>query len=39
VEQLAVYRRVRDAIRAKIENEFLQDIGGVMTPAPDRDGA
>jgi arsenate reductase (thioredoxin) len=38
-EQLAVYRRVRDAIRAKIENEFLQDIGGVMTPAPDRDGA
>jgi arsenate reductase (thioredoxin) len=40
VEQLAVYRQVRDAIRARIENELLQDTVGVITPAPPgRDGA
>jgi protein-tyrosine-phosphatase len=33
-EQLAVYHRVRDAIRAKIADELLQDAGGVITPAP-----
>ena len=39
-EQLAIYRRVRDAIRARIENELLQDTVGVITPAPPgRDGA
>ena len=33
-EQLAVYRHVRDDIRARIENELLQGAGGVVTPAP-----
>src|SRR5262249_38059406 len=32
-EQLAVYRHVRDAIRAKIENELIQGAGDVITPA------
>jgi arsenate reductase len=38
-EQLAVYRHVRDDIRARIESELLQEAGGVVTPAPGRDGA
>jgi arsenate reductase len=38
-EQLAVYRHVRDAIRERIESELLQEVGGVVTPAPGRDGA
>jgi arsenate reductase len=39
-EQIAVYRRVRDAIRARIENELLQGAGDVITPAPPgHDGA
>jgi arsenate reductase len=38
-EQLAVYRHVRDAIRARIEQELIQEAGGVITPAPGRDGA
>jgi arsenate reductase (thioredoxin) len=32
-EQLAVYRHVRDAIRARIERDILQGAGSV-TPAP-----
>jgi arsenate reductase len=32
-EQFAVYRRVRDAIRAKIEHELIQGAGDVITPA------
>jgi arsenate reductase len=35
-EQLAVYRNVRDAIRARIEQELIQEAGGVITPAPGR---
>jgi arsenate reductase len=35
-EQLAVYRHVRDAIRARIEQELIQEAGGVITPAPGR---
>jgi arsenate reductase len=38
-EQLAVYRHVRDDIRARIESELLQEAGGVVTPATGRDGA
>jgi arsenate reductase (thioredoxin) len=38
-EQLAVYRHVRDTIRARIEHELIQEAGGVVTPAPGRDGA
>ena len=39
-EQLAVYRHVRDDIRARIENELFQETGGVITPTPPgRDGA
>ena len=39
-EQLAVYRHVRDAIRARIENELIQGAGGVITPpSPGRDEA
>ena len=39
-EQLAVYRHVRDAIRARIESELLQRAGDVITPSsPGRDGA
>src|SRR5215471_10744606 len=38
-EQLAVYRHVRDDIRARIEQELIQEAGGVITPAPGRDGA
>jgi arsenate reductase (thioredoxin) len=38
-EQLAVYQHVRDDIRARIESELLQEAGGVVTPAPGRDGA
>ena len=38
-EQLAAYRHVRDDIRARIESELLQEAGGVVTPAPGRDGA
>ena len=39
-EQLAVYRHVRDAIRARIESELLQRAGDVITPSsPAPDGA
>ena len=39
-EQLAVYRHVRDDIRARIEHELLQGAGGIVAPAPPgRDGA
>ncbi len=38
-QQLAVYRHVRDDIRARIEHELIQGVGGVITPAPGRDGA
>ena len=38
-EQLAVYRHVRDDIRARIEQELIQEAGGVITPAPGLDGA
>ena len=38
-EQLAVYRNVRDNIRARIEQELIQEAGGVITPAPGLDGA
>jgi protein-tyrosine-phosphatase len=38
-EHLAVYRHVRDDIRARIESALLQEAGSVITPAPGRDGA
>jgi len=38
-EQLAVYRHVRDDIRARIESELLQEADGVLTPAPGLGGA